>query len=315
MATQFAPLTPHKLKDELLTHPLMLSIGSLSLSTFMSRSIYGMIDWRPVLICVASDILAIGMDHYFDQEPMQLYALKTGNSEMTAIFKQAKVLLFSSAALLLFALAVSPPWTWLMVTIFFGPAFIWDFKLLIFGGKRQQKKARQSDEKPAQKAFSIKRIPGMKAVLIGIIRGCGTFAIVNSILARSLPVASSGPSIWNPTQIIIWSTINRACHAVMADVRDFHEDWEKQVPTIPVLLKSVFRTKVLLSAIHLLTTVLYSYNPYIVFASLYATVLVWFLNENSPRGLYRLSFHSQTLTALLYGGVEAAKWYTSYQMM
>ncbi|KAI0717388.1 hypothetical protein C8T65DRAFT_737973 [Cerioporus squamosus] len=317
MTTQFAaPLTPHKLRDELLTHPLMLSIGSLSLSTFMSRSIYGMIDWRPVLICVASDILAIGMDHYFDQEPMQLYAQKTGNSELTAIFKQAKVLLFTSAALLLFALAVSPPWTWLMVTIFFGPAFVWDFKLLIFGGKRQQKTKQQSaDEKPAKKAFSIKRIPGMKAVLIGIIRGCGTFAIVNSILAHSVPTASSGPSIWNPTQIIIWSTINRACHAVMADVRDFHEDWEKQVPTIPVLLKSVFRTKVLLTAIHLLTTILYSYNPYIVFASLYATVLVWFLNENTPRGLYRLSFHSQTLTALLYGAVEATKWYTSYQTM
>ena len=101
----------------------------------------------------------------------------------------------------------------------------------------------------------------------------------------------------------------------MADVRDFHEDWEKQVPTIPVLLKSVFRTKVLLTAVHLLTTFLYSYNPYIVFASLYATVLVWALNENSPRGLYRLSFHSQTLTAALYGGIEAAKWYTSYQAM
>ena len=49
-----------------------------------------------VLICVASDILAIGMDHYFDQAPMLSYALKTGNSEMTAIFKQAKVLLFSN---------------------------------------------------------------------------------------------------------------------------------------------------------------------------------------------------------------------------
>ena len=48
MAAQFAPLTVNKLRDELLTHPLMLSIGSLSLSTFMSRSIYGMIDWRPV---------------------------------------------------------------------------------------------------------------------------------------------------------------------------------------------------------------------------------------------------------------------------
>ena len=99
----------------------------------------------------------------------------------------------------------------------------------------------------------------------------------------------------------------------MADVRDFHEDWEKQVPTIPVLLRSVFRTKVLLTAIHLATTFLYSYNPYIVFASLYATVLVWFLDENSPRGLYRLSFHSQTLTAVLYGAVETMKWYKSYQ--
>ena len=48
MTTQFAPLTATKLRDELLTHPLMLSIGSLSLSTFMSRSIYGMVDWRPV---------------------------------------------------------------------------------------------------------------------------------------------------------------------------------------------------------------------------------------------------------------------------
>ena len=101
----------------------------------------------------------------------------------------------------------------------------------------------------------------------------------------------------------------------MADVRDFHQDWEKQGPTIPVLLKSVLRTKILLTAVHLLTTFLYSYNPYIVFASLYATVLVWALDEKSPRGLYRLSFHSQTLTAALYGAVETMKWYTSYQAM
>ncbi|RDX54510.1 hypothetical protein OH76DRAFT_1430012 [Lentinus brumalis] len=306
------PLTSHKLKDELLTHPLMLSVGSLGLSTFMSRSIYGTVDWRPVVICVSSDILAIGLDHYFDQKPMQLYALKTENREMTAIFNQAKLLLVTSAILLLFALASSPAWTCVMVTVFLAPALLWDFRLFTFGDKRQRKHNWRSDDSSGRNAFSIKRIPGMKAVIIGIIRGCGTFAVVNSILTHS---TSSDPSIWDPTQIIIWSTINRACHAVMADVRDFHEDWEKQVPTIPVLLKSVFRTKMLLTAVHLGTMLLYPYNPYIVFASLYATVLVWFLNENSPRGLYRLSFHSQTLTALLYGGVEAAKWYTSYQMM
>ena len=129
-----------------------------------------------VLICVASDILAIGMDHYFDQAPMLSYALKTGNSEMTAIFKQAKVLLFSNAALLFLALALSPPWTWAMVTIFFGPAFVWDFKLFVFGGRRQMKKKLETAPDTTQKsggkpAFTIKRIPGMKAILIGIIRG------------------------------------------------------------------------------------------------------------------------------------------------
>ena len=95
----------------------------------------------------------------------------------------------------------------------------------------------------------------------------------------------------------------------MADVRDFHEDWERQVPTIPVLLQSVYRTKILLTAIHLLTLWAYIENPYIVFASLYAIALVWILNENSPRGLYRLSFHSQTLVAAVYGAVQLAQHY------
>ncbi|OBZ78271.1 hypothetical protein A0H81_01920 [Grifola frondosa] len=307
--TEFAPLSASKLRDELLTHPLMLSVGSFSLSTFMSRSIYGMIDWRPVLICVASDILAIGIDHYFDQAAMLSYALKTGNREMASIFTQARVLLFSNAALLFIALALSPPWTWAMVVIFFGPAFVWDFRLFAFG-PRLRKEKRKDEQK---KEFTIKRVPGMKAVFIGVIRGCGTFAIVNSILSHSMSDSSSATELWSPVQIILWSTINRACHAVMADVRDFHEDWEKQVPTIPVLLKSVFRTKILLSVCHLLTMWVFRHNPYIVCASVYATVLVWMLDENSPRGLYRLSFHSQTLTAFAYGAIEAYKYHVTYK--
>ena len=120
---------------------------------------------------MASDILAIGMDHYFDQAPMLAYALKTGNSEMMSIFRQAQMLLYSNAALLLFALALSPPSTWVMVTIFFGPAFVWDFKLFVFGGKQQKKITEEKKDLPGKKTFSIKRIPGMKAILIGVIRG------------------------------------------------------------------------------------------------------------------------------------------------
>ena len=124
-----------------------------------------------MLICVASDILAIGMDHYFDQAPTLSYALKTGDSELATIFRQAKVLLFSNAGLLLFALALSPPSTWVMVTIFFGPAFVWDFKLFVFGGKQYKTTTEKKKDSPGKKAFSIKRIPGMKAILIGVIRG------------------------------------------------------------------------------------------------------------------------------------------------
>ena len=124
-----------------------------------------------VLICVASDILAIGMDHYFDQASMLSYALKTGNSELATIFRQAKVLLFSNAGLLLFALTLSPPSTWVMVTIFFGPAFVWDFKLFVFSGKKHKKTTEKKKVSPGKKAFSIKRIPGMKAILVGVIRG------------------------------------------------------------------------------------------------------------------------------------------------
>ncbi len=120
---------------------------------------------------MASDILAIGMDHYFDQAPMLSYALKTGDSEMTAIFRQAKVLLFSSAGVLLFALALSPPSTWMMVTVFFGPAFVWDFRLFVSGGKRQKTKTAAEQKDSGKRAFTIKRIPGMKAILIGVIRG------------------------------------------------------------------------------------------------------------------------------------------------
>ena len=90
----------------------------------------------------------------------------------------------------------------------------------------------------------------------------------------------------------------------MADVRDFEEDWKLQVPTIPVLLKSVFRTQVLLTLIHLFTMFTFISNPYIIFASVYSIFLVWMLNEKSQRSLYRFSFHSQTITAILYGAIK-----------
>lgn len=109
------------------------------------------------------------MDHYFDQAAMLMYAKKTGNREMNSVFNQARALLFTNAVLLLVALVLSPPLTWAMVAIFFGPAFVWDFKLFAYGQSPKTNIDGKADK--SKKTFTIKRIPGMKAVLIGIIRG------------------------------------------------------------------------------------------------------------------------------------------------
>ena len=82
------------------------------------------------------------------------------------------------------------------------------------------------------------------------------------------------------------------------------EDWEMQVPTIPVLLRSVRKTRWLLTIIHLGTLLGFMQNPYIILGSLYAVTLVWLLDENSPRKAYRFSFHSQTLVVTVYGLVR-----------
>ncbi|KZT00343.1 uncharacterized protein LAESUDRAFT_745874 [Laetiporus sulphureus 93-53] len=291
----------------------MTSIGSLALSSFISRSIYGVFDWRPVLICVTSDVITIGLDHYNDQAAALVQAKKTADATVISVFTRARLLLLSSATLLVFALLMSPISTWLITMAFITPAILWDTTLFHWnpssGAPVRVKKTKQAKAHADRNGFVIKRIPGMKAVFIGIIRGCGTFAVVHSILSRSFPTETTAAGLWTPMQIVVWSTINRTCHAVMADVRDFTEDWELQVPTIPVLLKSVFKTKILLTTMHAATILAFYQNAYIVFASLYATALVWVLDENSPRKLYRLSFHSQTLVAVVYVAIEVYKRY------
>lgn len=132
-------------------------------------------------------------------------------------------------------------------------------------------------------------------------------------------------NMFTSTQILMWSTANRTCHAVcraviyipshcylylqvMADIRDFQEDWENQIPTIPVLLKSVYKTRILLTVIHIATMISFLQNPYIFLASVYAIALVWLLGDKTPKKFFRFSFHSQTIVACLYGIVESFKY-------
>lgn len=113
------------------------------------------------------------MDHYFDHMPTLISATKTRDSATIRVFAQARVLLISSAVVLVTALLCSPVFTWVMVGLFFGPAFIWDFNLLWLRGTPKPKFVDKGKSKQSENdaKFSVKRIPGIKALLVGVIRG------------------------------------------------------------------------------------------------------------------------------------------------
>jgi 4-hydroxybenzoate polyprenyltransferase len=86
----------------------------------------------------------------------------------------------------------------------------------------------------------------------------------------------------------------------MTDVRDFEDDMKTGVPTIPVLLGSVLKTKVILTACHMLVLLAFIENPYILGSCLFATALVWMLGKQSPKKAFLFSSHSQSLFIIWY---------------
>ncbi|KAG2097032.1 uncharacterized protein F5147DRAFT_641444 [Suillus discolor] len=302
-------LTIPKLADELFLRPIMISMNSLALSALMSyvMSANGRIDWRPITVCVTSDILAIGADHLKDKEKeFSLDRTITNDPYLTCWFIYARTFLTANAVLLALVLSQCPISTLLTTAMFVVPALLWttpiSFKrfwvisrclLGRFGSNRHQ----PSTSAPV---LVIKRIPGMKAIFNGIIRGCGIYAVVFSVLSGSGNLTNTLPSPWSVVQLIVWSTVNRSCHAIMTDVRDFEDDMKAGVPTIPVLLGSILKTKVILTACHMLVMLAFIENTYIMGSCSFAAVLVWILGRDSPKKAFLLSSHSQSLFTIWY---------------
>ncbi|KAG1871514.1 hypothetical protein F4604DRAFT_1583304 [Suillus subluteus] len=302
-------LTIPKLADELFLRPIVISMNSFALSTLMSyvMSANGCIDWRPITICVTSDILAMGADHLKDkEEEFSSDCNNTNNPRLASWFIYARTFLATSAALLALALSQCPISTLLTTAAFVAPALLWTtpisftkFALIsrcllgMFGGDKHQ----PSTSAPV---LVIKRIPGMKAIFNGIIRGCGIYAVVLSVLSGSGNLTNTLPSPWSVVQLIVWSTVNRSCHAIMTDIRDFEDDMKAGVPTIPVLLGSILKTKVVLTTCHMLVMLAFVENPYIMGSCIFAAVLVWILGKNSPKKAFLFSSHSQSLFIIWY---------------
>jgi 4-hydroxybenzoate polyprenyltransferase len=91
----------------------------------------------------------------------------------------------------------------------------------------------------------------------------------------------------------------------MTDVRDYDEDRKTGVPTIPVLLESPLKTRIVLTVVQAAVMMAFLHNPFIVGSSCFAIALVWILGKDSPKVYFRLSLHSQSIFIVMYAVVFA----------
>ncbi|KAG1818375.1 hypothetical protein EV424DRAFT_1347643 [Suillus variegatus] len=137
------------------------------------------IDWRPITICVTSDILAMGADHLKDKEEEFSSDRNNANDPRLASwffvqFRHSSPRQHS----LLWTTPISFKKFWLILRRLLGG----------FGRDRHQ----PSTSAPI---LVIKRIPGMKAIFYGIIRGCSTYAVVFSVLSGSGSLTNAAVSM------------------------------------------------------------------------------------------------------------------------
>jgi hypothetical protein len=114
-----------------------------------------------------------------DQEVVISALGSTVMKRFTLLFHLARIFLALNVSLLVIALCQSPPKTTLVTAVFTAPAFLWatPFDLRHIGAvlkgfiwaKYDQKV--EHDSPISNEPFVIKRVPGMKAIFDGIIRG------------------------------------------------------------------------------------------------------------------------------------------------
>lgn len=91
----------------------------------------------------------------------------------------------------------------------------------------------------------------------------------------------------------------------MTDVRDFDEDEKAGVPTIPVLLGSPLKTRIVLTIVQAAVMIAFVGNTYILGSSCFVIALVWMLGKDSPKVYFVLSLHSQSIFIVMYAVIKS----------
>lgn len=179
-----APSTAQEIRTRLIAEPFWLQVCSFVIAVFTSHSTFGTVDWRPVSMpCIAhlqrplpgwsssnkvvvlcsADYIGYGLDHYLDQAPVYAQARELDDRDVLSVFSRARIYLILNAAALLIGLLCCPPSTWVLVACILVPALLWNTPLFDWPAVTSIGDAKRS--------FVLKRVPVMKAVFVGVIRG------------------------------------------------------------------------------------------------------------------------------------------------
>ncbi|KAG1859557.1 hypothetical protein DFJ58DRAFT_913111 [Suillus subalutaceus] len=291
--------TVSRFVDTVFIRPIVVAISSLLIASLMSYVMAERLDWRPITVCVTCDILTVGIDHFKDQEIIIGACSAAVVKRFTPLFYLARMFLILNALLLVIALSQGSPKMTIITVVFTTPAFLWATPLnprqigaafqRFIPAKHGQEVGYSSSISGAP--FVIKRVPGMKSIFNGIIRGCGIFFVVHSALQES-GKSNSNVHPWKIIEIVIWSTISRTGHGTYVT---FARTRRLEFPTIPVLLGSPLKTRIVLTASQAVVIMACLGNPYILGSSCFMIALVWFLGQDSPKAYFILSIHSQSI--------------------
>ncbi|KAH8705864.1 hypothetical protein BGW36DRAFT_311623 [Talaromyces proteolyticus] len=274
------------LKHSLIWQPVSMSIGSLGLSNLICHVLYGVLDWRAVALTTSFHFISIALDHYKDHLQSYKIAKQSRNQDALNIFQFTHWMIFLSALIAVTALTQCPLSTTVKTACFVAPALLWDFHIFEFTYKGRKE------------YVSVKRIPGIKPFLVGFIRGCGTYLVVESIMTPTYTYQPVYP--WNPFQLIVWVMMDRSCYSFLLDIRDYDEDKRGSVRTLVVLLGSIPLSKLFLVVAHFITICIFHENLYIIGAALYAAALGLYLDHKSHGVWFDLSCHSLTFAVAGY---------------
>lgn len=272
---------------ELFIYPSVWVALALASLTAFSQAMMGLdSNWRPVLFVFLMALIPYNLDHLFDA-----YIQKSSDEKAQAYFR-SNFAVFALLGVAILGVAI---------LLWFAPMTVRYVSLAVVFPLVYGAPVFPLSRPNRQQWYRLKDIPGSKAWIVCAII---TYAVI------ALPLAyAQAPFDQRAILTTCFIFAFEGSNANLFDIRDLDSDAQKGVLTLPRMV-GVRATRLVLSLMNLLMlgiilgkggTVMISFYPEIVSATILTLLLIWIVDENTPRLFYDLIIDGLLLVpAIIY---------------